>query len=102
VDPLNGIRPRLERASTKLVNLECVVSDKGTAATAKRYSLRAPLDAIRVLTAARISAVSLANNHANDFGREALLDSIARLQAGDITAVAPAKRSSALTRPITS
>jgi poly-gamma-glutamate synthesis protein (capsule biosynthesis protein) len=86
-DPLAGIRSALERASTKLVNLECVLSDKGTADTTYRYSLRAPLDAIRVLSAARISAVSLANNHANDFGREALLDSIARLQAGDITAV---------------
>jgi len=86
-DPLDGIRPALDRAAAKVVNLECILSDKGTAASAKRYSLRAPLDAIRVLSAARISAVSLANNHANDFGREALLDSIARLQAGGITAV---------------
>jgi hypothetical protein len=86
-DPLDGVRPVLARAAAKVVNLECVLSDKGTADTANRYSLRAPLDAIRVLGAARISAVSLANNHANDFGREALLDSIARLQAGDITAV---------------
>jgi len=86
-DPLAGIRPLLERASTKLVNLECVLSDKGDATAGKRYSLRAPLDAIRALTAARISAVSLANNHANDFGREALLDSIARLQANEVTAI---------------
>jgi hypothetical protein len=86
-DPLAGIRPRLERASSRLVNLECVLSDKGNAVAGKRYSLRAPLEAMRILTAARISAVSLANNHANDFGREALLDSIARLQAGGITGV---------------
>ncbi len=86
-DPLAGIRPALDRAAAKMVNLECVLSDKGTADATKRYSLRAPFDAIRVLTTARISAVSLANNHANDFGHEALLDSIARLQAGDITAV---------------
>jgi hypothetical protein len=86
-DPLAGIRPRLERATAKLVNLECVLSDKGAAAAGQRYSLRAPFDAMRVLTAARINAVSLANNHANDFGREALLDSIARLQANEISAV---------------
>jgi cell wall-associated NlpC family hydrolase len=86
-DPLAGIRSRLERASSRLVNLECVLSDKGTADAGKRYSLRAPLDAIRVLSAARISAVSLANNHAADFGPEALIDSIARLQAGDVTAI---------------
>jgi hypothetical protein len=86
-DPLAGIRPRLERASSRLVNLECVLSDKGTADAGKRYSLRAPLDAIRVLSAARISAVSLANNHAADFGSEALIDSVARLRAGDVTAI---------------
>ena len=59
-DPLAGIRPALDRAAAKVVNLECVLSDKGTPDTAKRYSLRAPLNAIRVLTAARIGAVSLA------------------------------------------
>jgi hypothetical protein len=89
-DPLAGIRPVLERASVKLVNLECVLSDKGEAIAGKRYSLRAPLDAMRTLTAGRISAVSLANNHVNDFGRDALLDSIARLQAQEIAALGAA------------
>jgi hypothetical protein len=86
-DPLAGIQQLLDRASVKLVNLECVLSDKGAAVAGKRYSLRAPLDAMRALTAARINAVSLANNHANDFGRDALLDSIARLQANAITTI---------------
>jgi hypothetical protein len=86
-DPLAGIRTRLDRATAKLVNLECVLSDKGEAPAGKRYSLRAPLDAMRVLTEARINAVSLANNHAADFGREALLDSIARLKANDVASI---------------
>jgi poly-gamma-glutamate capsule biosynthesis protein CapA/YwtB (metallophosphatase superfamily) len=83
-DPLAGIRPRLDRAFWKMVNLECVVSERGTATAGKRYSLRAPLEAIRVLANARINAVSLANNHAADFGQEGLLDSMARLRASDI------------------
>jgi hypothetical protein len=86
-DPLAGIRTQLDRAATRLVNLECILSDKGDAVSGKRYSLRAPLEAMRVLTEARISAVSLANNHAADFGREALLDSIARLRANDVSAI---------------
>jgi hypothetical protein len=87
-DPLAGIRPRLDCAFWKMVNLECVVSDRGTTASAgKRYSLRAPLEAIRVLVDARINAASLANNHAGDFGLEGLLDSIARLRASDIAPV---------------
>src|SRR5205807_30111 len=66
-DPFAAIRPRLERASSRIVNLECVLSEKGAAIAGKRYCFRAPLDAMRVLTAARINAVSLANNHARDF-----------------------------------
>jgi hypothetical protein len=85
-DPRAGIRPRLDRAFWKMVNLECVVSDRGRASVGKRYSLRAPLEAIRVLADARINAVSLANNHAADFGSEGLLDSIGRLRA---SAIAP-------------
>jgi hypothetical protein len=86
-DPLAGIRSRFERASATLINLECVLSDKGSAATSKTYSLRAPLEAMRVLTSARIKAVSLANNHAADFGRDGLLDAIARLRANQISVV---------------
>jgi poly-gamma-glutamate capsule biosynthesis protein CapA/YwtB (metallophosphatase superfamily) len=86
-DPLAGIRSRFERISANLINLECVLSDKGIPATSKRYSLRAPLEAMRVLTSARINAVSLANNHAADFGRDGLLDAIARLQANQISVV---------------
>lgn len=86
-DPLAGIRTRLERAATKMVNLECVLSDKGAAFPGNRFSFRASPDALQVLVQARISAVSLANNHAADFGRDALLDSIARLQANEIAAI---------------
>jgi poly-gamma-glutamate capsule biosynthesis protein CapA/YwtB (metallophosphatase superfamily) len=86
-DPLAGIRPLFKRATTNVVNLECVLSDKGNAAASKRYALRAPLEAMRVLTSARINAVSLANNHAADFGRTGLLDAIARLRAHDISVI---------------
>lgn len=83
-DPLAALRPVLERASARIVNLECVLSDKGAATADKRYSFRAPLDALQVLTSARIDAVSLANNHAADFGRDGLWDTIARLQANGV------------------
>jgi poly-gamma-glutamate synthesis protein (capsule biosynthesis protein) len=68
-----------------------VVSDKGTAQPGKPYCLRAPIQATDVLVSARINAVSLANNHANDFGNEALFDSITRLRANDIAVVGAAE-----------
>jgi poly-gamma-glutamate synthesis protein (capsule biosynthesis protein) len=42
---------------------------------------------MRVLTSARIKAVSLANNHAADCGRDGLLDAIARLRANQISVI---------------
>ena len=83
-DPFAGIREQLARAANRIVNLESVLSDKGTAVIGKRYCLRAPLDAMRVLTSARINAVSLANNHAADFGTEGLLDATAQLRTNSI------------------
>jgi hypothetical protein len=86
-DPFAGMHPVLERTDATLVNLECVLSDQGTASPQKRYALRAPLSALEILTSARIGTVSLANNHAEDFGRGALLDSIARLNARNVNVV---------------
>jgi poly-gamma-glutamate synthesis protein (capsule biosynthesis protein) len=42
---------------------------------------------MRVLTAARINAVSLANNHSRDFGQDGFLDALARLRASNISAL---------------
>jgi hypothetical protein len=86
-DPLEGIRTVFDRTSARLVNLECVLSDKGEALAGKRYCLRAPLDAVGVLTGARIDAVSLANNHASDFGSVALFDAMERLRANEIATI---------------
>jgi Bacterial capsule synthesis protein PGA_cap len=92
-DPLAGIRSQFDRASINLINLECVLSDKGSATASKRYSLRAPLEAIKILTSARINAVSLANNHAADFGRDGLVDAIARLRENHISVIGASETS---------
>jgi poly-gamma-glutamate synthesis protein (capsule biosynthesis protein) len=81
IDPFAGVRAVLDRATTRVVNLESVVSAEGTVAPQKRFHLRAPLEATNALSAAGIDVISLANNHAADFGSSALLDSIRRLRA---------------------
>jgi poly-gamma-glutamate capsule biosynthesis protein CapA/YwtB (metallophosphatase superfamily) len=90
-DPFGGIRGYLDGAPWKLVNLECVISDQGAAIPEKPYCFRAPVEATGVLTAVGINAVGLANNHANDFGTDALLDSIARLKANGMAVVGAAE-----------
>jgi len=90
-DPFAGIREYLDGASWRLVNLECVISDQGAAMAGKPYCFRAPAKAAGVLNSTGINVVGLANNHANDFGRDALLDSIARLKTNDIAVVGAAE-----------
>jgi hypothetical protein len=91
-DPFAAIRPELDRAGNRLVNFECVLSDQGAAPAGKQYCFRAPLAAMRVLTTARINAVSLANNHARDFGQDGFLDAIARLEANNISVIGASQR----------
>ncbi len=89
-DPFAGVRGYLAGAPWRFVNLECVISDQGTAAAGKQYCFRAPAQAAGVLSSAGINAVGLANNHANDFGTDALVDSIATLRANNIAVVGAA------------
>jgi hypothetical protein len=90
-DPFAGIRQYLDGVAWKFVNLECVISDQGGARAGKPYSFRAPVQAASVLHLAGINAVGLANNHAGDFGSDALIDSIARLKANEIAVVGAAE-----------
>lgn len=78
-DPFSGIRAAFDRASLRVINLECVISDKGAPAD-KLYCFRAPLRSVKTLQTANVDVVALANNHAGDFGSKGLLDCISRLK----------------------
>ncbi len=72
-----------------LLNLECCISDRGEAwpDPAKPFFFRAPPAAVELLSHLGVDCVTLANNHALDFGREALLDTLDRLRAAGIATV---------------
>jgi len=57
-----------------VVNLECCVSERGTRwpAPGKVFLFRAPASAAEALARLGVDCVCLANNHALDFGEEAL------------------------------
>jgi poly-gamma-glutamate synthesis protein (capsule biosynthesis protein) len=77
----------VEEADACVVNLECCVSRRGLPTRAirgKPFFFRAPPHAVEALRAIGVSAVSLANNHALDYGREALADTLALLDAAGI------------------
>jgi poly-gamma-glutamate capsule biosynthesis protein CapA/YwtB (metallophosphatase superfamily) len=71
-------------------NLECCISARGAPTElvpGKPFFFRAPPAAVESLRAINATAVSLANNHALDFGPEALEDTLHHLEAAGMAAV---------------
>jgi len=76
----------LSRADVTMVNLESAVTTRGTPEP-KRFHFRAPKGAFTALAAAGIDVVSLANNHALDYGRVGLADTLAYASAAGMPVV---------------
>jgi poly-gamma-glutamate capsule biosynthesis protein CapA/YwtB (metallophosphatase superfamily) len=64
-----------------VLNLECCIADRGTPwpDDRKPFFFRAPPSAVEALVLLGVSCVTCANNHALDFGEEALLDTLDNL-----------------------
>lgn len=78
-----GYRLEIGQADFFMVNEEFPFSNRGVAAADKEYTFRLAPEWVSVLQEMRIDGVTLANNHALDFGQEALLDTCEVLdQAG--------------------
>ncbi len=71
----SGAAP-LAQADVAVVNLETAVTDGGDQAT-KKFSFRAPPKALQVIKDAGVDAVSVANNHGEDYGPAGLADTLA-------------------------
>ncbi len=82
--PLAEVAHLLSDAHVAFVNLESPLSDKGTRNTAKEVTFRGRVALVDGLVAAGVDVVSLANNHALDWGAPALLDTIDRLTAAGV------------------
>ncbi len=67
--PLDAVRPWFEGVSHAWVNLETVVAEPAVGdAAAKDFVFRSPPETLSLLRAAGVDGVSLANNHALDYG----------------------------------
>jgi poly-gamma-glutamate capsule biosynthesis protein CapA/YwtB (metallophosphatase superfamily) len=76
-----------QAADLFLLNLECCISERGTPwpDPRKPFFFRAPPAATEVLRRLGVDCVTLANNHALDYGPEALLDTFEHLRAAEIS-----------------
>ncbi len=72
-----------------IANLECCISDRGAPVRepGKPFYFRAPPVAAERLAEIGVNCVSLANNHALDFGSKALQDTLDHLRAAGIAVV---------------
>jgi poly-gamma-glutamate capsule biosynthesis protein CapA/YwtB (metallophosphatase superfamily) len=89
-------------ADLMVLNLECCISDRGSPwpDPAKPFFFRAPPAAVETLTHLGVDCVTLANNHALDFGEEALVDTMEHLAAGGIAWVGAGDDAQAARRPV--
>jgi poly-gamma-glutamate capsule biosynthesis protein CapA/YwtB (metallophosphatase superfamily) len=72
-----------------VLNLECCISARGErrADPGKPFFFRAPPEATGLLTWLGVDCVTLANNHALDYGPDAFLDTLRHLRAAEIACV---------------
>ncbi|MCO6009359.1 CapA family protein [Actinoallomurus purpureus] len=71
--------PELTRADLAMVNLETAITTRGKKAP-KEFTFRAPASAFGALRSAGIDVVTMANNHAMDYGTVGLHDSLAAIK----------------------
>jgi poly-gamma-glutamate capsule biosynthesis protein CapA/YwtB (metallophosphatase superfamily) len=85
------------------LNLECCISTRGERwpDPRKPFFFRAPPAAVEVLTRLGVDCVTLANNHALDYGYEALLDTIDHLTTAGIAVVGAGEDLASARRPRT-
>jgi poly-gamma-glutamate capsule biosynthesis protein CapA/YwtB (metallophosphatase superfamily) len=83
------VRDALGQADLIVLNLECCISERGRRwdAPGKPFFFRAPPNAVELLVLLGVDCVTLANNHALDYGFDALADTLDHLAAAGIAAV---------------
>lgn len=74
--PFEHVTGLLREADLTFGNLECPLSSLGKAVRGKEVTFRAALQAVNGLRNAGIDVVSMANNHAMDYGPEALMETM--------------------------
>jgi poly-gamma-glutamate synthesis protein (capsule biosynthesis protein) len=101
--PLAEVAARLAAADVAVGNLETTLAEGGTRTKVKeaKYAFRGHPDGVKGLSLAGFDAVSLANNHALDYGWEPLRDTIESLEDAGIGHAGAGKDTTAAWKPAT-
>jgi poly-gamma-glutamate synthesis protein (capsule biosynthesis protein) len=83
---LASLRSTLGKADISMVNLETAITSRGTPAP-KQYHFRTTPKALTALAAAGVDVVTMANNHAVDYGKPGLTDTLAAKKTSPVKIV---------------
>jgi poly-gamma-glutamate synthesis protein (capsule biosynthesis protein) len=97
--PFSAVRSVLHDADLTVGNLECPLSTRGSPVPGKTYTFRGSPRSADGLKWAGFDVVSLANNHARDYGGAALLDTIRALRDQGIEPAGAGKDRAAAWKP---
>lgn len=97
--PLEHVAPLLQAADIAFVNLESPLTDGGQAAN-KDFVFHGPPEGARGLSNAGIDVVSLANNHALDYGTTGLEDTWSALKAAGVAEAGSGANTAAAHTPV--
>lgn len=80
----SDIMELMREADITMINNEFPYSDRGTPTANKKFTFRADPSTVRYLNDLGVDIVGLANNHAYDYGPDALLDTLDTLEGAGI------------------
>lgn len=86
-DPFSDISGHLRKTDLAFVTLESLPTTIGSPSENVRYVFRAPASAPELLARAGIDGVSLAHNHAQDFGNTGLVEGMRQLNIAGIRSI---------------
>ncbi|MDE6845246.1 MAG: CapA family protein [Lachnospiraceae bacterium] len=103
-DIANGVQPSLiaemKSADIMMINNEFPYSDRGTPTKDKKFTFRARPSTVSYLNDLGVDIVSLANNHAYDYGEQAFVDTMSILEEAGITYVGAGHNLQEARRPV--
>lgn len=100
----NGIKPdviaEMQSADIMMLNNEFPYTDRGTPTAGKQFTFRADPSTVSHLYDLGVDIVSLANNHAYDYGEEGFMDTLQTLQEAGIPYVGAGANEEEALKPV--
>ncbi len=96
---LAPIAPVLSRADLAMVNLETAITSRGEPVPGKAYHFRSPAQSFQALQAAGVDVVTMANNHALDYGPVGMEDTFAAIASSGMPVVGIGRDAAEAYRP---